>query len=194
MKGTPLERTLDKVETDANGCWLFRGAINDMGYGVLNVGGRNVRTHRITYEGLVGSIPEGLDIDHLCRVRGCCNPEHLEPVTRSENLRRGWAVRKSTHCRNGHLFDEENLIRRDSEPWHRVCRACENNRKKARQTARDQRRDELEAAGVKVRKRRMSAEQRSAIASASSKAVWAKRKAAAGAVLLVDTPNPRSEK
>jgi hypothetical protein len=81
---------VDKTET----CWLWVGAIGTGGYGnfyISSVGRRirSVRAHRWAYEHLVGSIPDGLDLDHLCRNRACVNPAHLEPVTRRVNLRRG---------------------------------------------------------------------------------------------------------
>lgn len=128
MRGRPIDRTLAKVHVDENGCWIFHGAINDMGYGVVGVQGRNVRAHRITYETFVGLIPEGLDIDHLCRVRACCNPQHLEPVTRAENLLRGWAIRKGTHCAHGHERTEANTVVAPSEPSWPRCRICANER------------------------------------------------------------------
>jgi hypothetical protein len=82
------------------------------------------------YELHVGPIPEGLDLDHLCRVRACCNPDHLEPVTRSENLRRAvgignqWSSRSA--CSNEHPYTEENTARDKSGA--RVCRQCTRDR------------------------------------------------------------------
>ena len=84
------------------GCWLWTGATTPGGYGRLTVGSqidgtrRQVRAHRRSYERLVGPIPDGLDLDHLCRTPGCVNPEHLEPVTRRENIRRGYEARGAT--------------------------------------------------------------------------------------------------
>jgi hypothetical protein len=77
--------------------------------------------HRWSYEYHVGPIPEGLDIDHLCRNRACVNPEHLEPVTRAENIRR--AAQVKTHCPSGHEYTEENTYIRPGT-IHRKCRAC----------------------------------------------------------------------
>ena len=125
-----------KVVVDESGCWIFTGALSE-GYGTIGRGRRgegNVRAHRVTYERLVGPVPEGLDLDHLCRNRACCNPAHLEPVTRSENARRGarWDVRP-THCKNGHEFTPENTYQKQKQ---RVCRACHNARQRTyRRTA-----------------------------------------------------------
>lgn len=76
------------------GCWLWHGAVSKCkggGYGLIYVGGKEVvkSAHRVVYELERGAIPNGMDLDHLCRVRTCVNPAHLEPVTRKENLRRG---------------------------------------------------------------------------------------------------------
>ena len=95
--------------------------------------------HRFAYEMLVGPIPEGLDLDHLCRVRHCVNPNHLEPVTRSENLRRGIRPRlpqndrigdknrAKTHCPKGHPYDEANTLMhywKRENSMRRLCRTC----------------------------------------------------------------------
>lgn len=90
---TPLERILTKRQITPSGCWLWTGARNDSGYGRVGIGGsRTGAVHRVAYELLIGPVPAALDLDHLCRVRHCFNPKHLEPVTRSENLRRGVGV------------------------------------------------------------------------------------------------------
>lgn len=74
-------------------CWLWKWSLTYNGYGRVSVRSpgirRHVRAHRAAYVAWVGPIPAGLDLDHLCRVRTCCNPLHLEPVTRLENVRRG---------------------------------------------------------------------------------------------------------
>ena len=69
-------------------CWLWVGSRQSMGYGNLSFGGRHQLAHRVAYQLGVGAIPDGLELDHLCRVLRCVNPAHLEPVTRQENLRR----------------------------------------------------------------------------------------------------------
>jgi HNH endonuclease len=82
------ERFWEKVE-QGEGCWLWTGAI-DRGYGQFVWNGRK-RAHRVAYELIIGPIPEGLELDHLCRNKSCVRPEHLEPVTKAENIRRQWA-------------------------------------------------------------------------------------------------------
>ena len=82
-----LERFMQRGEPDE--CWPWLGGIDGRGYGCAAAGnGRAVKAHRLAYQLLVGPIPEGLELDHLCRNRVCCNPVHLEPVTHRENLRR----------------------------------------------------------------------------------------------------------
>lgn len=85
--------------------------------------------HRIAYEIVIGPIPDGLVIDHLCRIPACVNPAHLEPVTSRENVLRGKvsALRESDYCRNGHPVNAENSYMRDGR-W-RCCRACARRRR-----------------------------------------------------------------
>lgn len=81
----------------SNECWLWIGKKGSKGYGLVHVdsrSGRQQQAHRAAYELTVGPIPPGLEIDHLCRVRACVNPAHLEPVTRAENMRRMWEHRR----------------------------------------------------------------------------------------------------
>lgn len=93
-----LRRAMAMVDVGDGGCWLWRGTRGSSGYGQICIRGphrtRAIRgAHRVLYEMLRGPVPEGLELDHLCRVRHCVNPDHLEPVTRTENVRRG-AARK----------------------------------------------------------------------------------------------------
>lgn len=120
----PLDRILARITITESGCWEYP-THNENGYGVIGAGPRKsptLRTHRVTYERLVGPIPEGHEIDHLCRNRACCNPEHLEPVTRSENVRRGLRKTMQTHCKNGHEFTPDNTRTTSRQ---RICKACE---------------------------------------------------------------------
>jgi hypothetical protein len=80
-------------------CWEWTAARKNGGYGSFAIGKGNVYAHRFAYEMLVGPIPEGLELDHLCRNRGCVNPDHLEPVTRQVNVLRG-LVPEQTRQRN----------------------------------------------------------------------------------------------
>lgn len=109
------------------GCWLWLGALDPDGYGSLHVEDRKQRAHRVSFEIFRGGIPAGRQIDHLCRVRCCVNPDHLEPVTCKENLLRGDTLNArnatKTHCKRGHIFDEANTIK---VPHGRECRTCRN--------------------------------------------------------------------
>lgn len=114
-----------------NGCWLWIGAKNRDGYGVIEYRPergkkKHALAHRISYEYFIGKIPLGLTLDHLCRKPGCVNPRHLEPVTSVENVMRGETITakfaRATHCVNGHPFDGNNLIQRKA--GGRACRTC----------------------------------------------------------------------
>jgi hypothetical protein len=85
------------VKTD--GCWVWQGGKTPEGYGLIVADQRQSYTHRVAWEMLRGPIPPGLHIDHLCRNRACCNPDHLEPVTPAENQRRGVLVRRANAAR-----------------------------------------------------------------------------------------------
>lgn len=125
-----IERVLRRCTTDENGCWIFQG-YRLKGYGQVTLSAEEGRalTHHVTYEHFIGPVPDGLELDHLCRTPACCNPWHLDPVTRAENNRRAEpyglrakAFRAKTHCRNGHEYTPENThIRPDGR---RRCRAC----------------------------------------------------------------------
>ena len=112
----------------ATGCWDCTLATNGFGYTQVWYGGRAVRTHRFVYEHPIGPIPLGLQIDHLCRNRRCCNPAHLEPVTPAENQRRGLNPRYVTQatgvCQRGHSMADA-LVYADGG---RRCRGCHNQR------------------------------------------------------------------
>jgi hypothetical protein len=107
------------------GCMLWLGSLGSGGYARIRLPGTRVMAHRMAYELLVGPIPEGAQLDHLCRVRHCMAPAHLEPVTQAENIRRGEAGRHNkvkTVCKRGHAYTPENTrIRRNGT---RACRKC----------------------------------------------------------------------
>lgn len=118
-------RQVEKTDT----CWNWLGGKNVTGYGKFWSNGRTVRPHRWAYEHEVGPIPEELQLDHLCRNRGCVRPDHLEAVTGMVNTGRGGNAIK-THCKRGHPFDEENtyVIKPSPSTPHggRQCKTCRN--------------------------------------------------------------------
>lgn len=131
---TPLkERIARNTTIDVRGCWLWLRAVNHAGYGLIKVGSRTLGTrrmrkaHQVSYEEHVGPIPSGLELDHICRVRCCANPAHLEPVTGAENTRRARVL--VTHCPSGHEYNEANtrLYGR-----RRHCRTCARERQRIR--------------------------------------------------------------
>lgn len=143
-KPTREERFWAKVDKSGpGGCWLWTATVNGPGYGTFSLGAdraegepRQVMAHRWSYEAMVGPIPEGLHIDHLCRVPRCVNPSHLEPVTRSENARRGIHsnhMGERTHCKYGHPFIGENYSMSGNT---RICRVCKRERMRRTRAAR----------------------------------------------------------
>jgi hypothetical protein len=112
------------------------------GYGQFSHGARPTikeLAHRFAYELIVGPIPDGLHLDHLCLIRHCVNPNHLEPVTQAENNLRAWAVRipKKTHCPHGHEYAGANLYvhPRTGQRSCRICRNADSRARKARRRA-----------------------------------------------------------
>ena len=135
-KGRPIGYVIQE-----NGCWEWVGHRNNKGYGVWGVFKHPYLAHRRMYERVRGTIPEGLQLDHLCRNKPCVNPDHLEAVTARENTLRGnsmaarWARR--THCERGHQFTPENVYRNTGA---RKCKVCHRGKvrlyKKLRREAR----------------------------------------------------------
>jgi hypothetical protein len=123
---TTQERFWSNVKRTAT-CWLWTGTLDRDGYGKMMVKGHNCRAHRLVYEWVKGEIPNRLPLDHICRVRNCVNPDHLEPVTVRENTLRGIAPSainaRKTVCHNGHEFTPENTYIRPDAPM-RNCRKC----------------------------------------------------------------------
>ncbi|GAC70794.1 hypothetical protein GS4_41_00410 [Gordonia soli NBRC 108243] len=126
----------EKIAVLPTGCWQWTGAIQSKGYGSFQFRGRTRSTHRLAYELLVAPIPAGLQIDHLCRNRACCNPAHLEPVTAGENHRRAPHT-QVTRCPAGHPYAGDNLIvkHRPGRGVNRNCRTCANTSRRAKRRA-----------------------------------------------------------
>lgn len=124
--GKPLnkETLMHKVMTiPESGCWMWIGNTDKWGYAVCRVDYRRKFVHRLSYEFFVGPIPKSLQLDHLCRVRCCVNPKHLEPVTARENVRRSPIHNKwRTHCKRGHEFNLENTAYNGG--GKRYCKQC----------------------------------------------------------------------
>jgi hypothetical protein len=123
-----VERILARIAIDERECWAWQGA-TCFGYGVVGMGRRSdgtQQTHRALYEIVVGPVPDGMQLDHLCRNRACCNPDHLEVVTRRENIMRGESTAainaRKTHCKRGHEFTPENVHR--GPTGARQCITC----------------------------------------------------------------------
>lgn len=119
-----------KIERADSGCWEWRGARCGTGYGNLNVNGRMRQAHRVVYEMVRGPIPDGLHLDHLCRNRGCVNPDHLDLVSSRENTLRSPVAlaainARKTHCPNGHPYDDANTyFWKTKTGLKRHCRIC----------------------------------------------------------------------
>jgi hypothetical protein len=119
------DRLWEKIIPEPNsGCWLWTGAVNGTGHGQIRIDGRIRPAHRVMYELESGHVPAHLDIDHLCRVTCCVNPQHLEPVSHKENCARGesgkhWSRRDA--CKYGHPYTAESTYWQGSA---RRCREC----------------------------------------------------------------------
>lgn len=125
-----------RCEDNEKGCWLWQGALAH-GYGIV---GRNqtgsTNVHKVIYILTHGLVPDGMELDHLCRNRACCNPEHLEPVTHLENMARGVSrCEKLTECLQGHPFVEGSYYA--TKNGKRVCKQCQSVRHREYRERRD---------------------------------------------------------
>lgn len=136
-KAEHIARLRGGTRIDPSGCWYGPRAPRADGYTPMRVEGNWTYAHRLSYEIANGPIPEGLDLDHLCRNPRCINPDHLEPVTRRENLLRGDTVVAANalrdECIHGHLFTPENTY--VDGRGRRTCRACHARREALRRKA-----------------------------------------------------------
>jgi hypothetical protein len=135
---TLRERILAKVVIDENGCWIWQGHIGPKGYGQVRGLGGTRPAHQSAYEQWKGPLPKGTEPDHLCKVRSCVNPDHLEAVSHHENLHRGDTLTArnaaKTHCPQRHPYAGDNLIIRicRNGTLGRVCRTCRDEKNRAR--------------------------------------------------------------
>lgn len=153
--GRPFNRDLD---TDAvqgplpTACWMWRWAKCPKGYAQYHANG-HIRAHRAVYEMFKGTIPSGLQLDHLCRNRACVNPDHLEPVTARENILRGESIQaknaRKTHCASGHEYAGENLYLMPR--GGRWCRACNRERRKRYVVRQREKRTEIAKCALELR-------------------------------------------
>lgn len=119
-------RTFWSRVDQSDGCWEWTGSRNQKGYGQATLNGRRTGAHRVAWLRSGRTIPDGLQLDHLCRNRACVNPDHLEVVDNRTNVLRGRTLParniQKTHCIRGHAYSEENTLRR--KDGSRVCRMC----------------------------------------------------------------------
>lgn len=122
------QRWAERVSENDDGCFVYAWPNNADGYGTIGIGRNNYRAHRVAMVAHLGAdIPPGVQVDHLCRVRNCVNPAHLEVVEQAVNLARGMSPparnARKTHCPEGHPLSGDNL-RTDQQPGKRGCRTC----------------------------------------------------------------------
>ena len=127
------ERIQERIYPEPfSGCWLWIGYVGTNGYGVICRTSGPQYVHRIVYELLFGPLPEGLHLHHTCETRSCCNPRHLEIVTRSQHVartptHRSQTMKVRTHCSNGHPRTPENVYYHSSAQSYE-CRICNRER------------------------------------------------------------------
>lgn len=98
-----VDRLKARMTVNANGCWIHGMALDKDGYGAISEKRKSKRAHIVMYESVHGKVPDGLQLDHLCRVRACINPDHLEPVTCGENIRRGRRAKREAASAHNHV-------------------------------------------------------------------------------------------
>lgn len=124
----PADRFATKLRPTATGCIEWTGTVTPKGYGLFYDGTKMVAAHRWAYQQTISPIPDGLQIDHLCRNRRCVNVAHLEVVTAKENQARSpFDPERRTHCPSGHEYTDANTYRRPGTN-SRACRACHKRR------------------------------------------------------------------
>jgi hypothetical protein len=125
---------IPEYRPDLGPCWLWKLSTDARDYGQMSVNGKMRKTHQLAYELVIGPVPPGLELDHLCRVRPCLNPLHLEAVPPLVNNLRGFGAAalnsRKTHCPKGHPYDEENTYWENGGKRH--CRTCWSLRSAAR--------------------------------------------------------------
>ena|SRR5215468_1943406 len=129
MSGKPTDpwpRFVERFVVEDSGCWTWMGWKTEFGYGCVRYKGRDIGAHVLAYLLYKGDLPEGTQIDHLCRNRACVNPDHLEAVSPKVNQQRMGAERRKriTHCKHGHEFTSENSILKPD--GRKQCRICTN--------------------------------------------------------------------
>lgn len=131
---TWVDRFWAKVDKTGD-CWLWTACRSSGGYGKVGRDGKSLYAHRVIYEELIGPIPDGTEIDHICNTRLCVNPDHLRAVPHRTNILRSSAPTASnaakTHCLNGHPFDEANTHNLNGGRWCRACGAARARRYRA---------------------------------------------------------------
>lgn len=123
-----IKRLHGKYDVKSSGCWEWNRSFTKGGYPIYRAFCIHTTAHRISYAIFNGDIDDGMEIDHLCKNIKCVNPNHLEQVTRKENVKRSYKPMQS-HCVNGHIFDEKNTYLKPSNGT-RACRKCNKIRAK----------------------------------------------------------------